>query len=185
MSDIEDILNQKEEHLRQSLENQKQKQKQNFKEFKQFAFKGNIIDLSIGVIIGTAFSKIVTSFSNDIIVPFISLLTSNIDFANLFIALDGKTYETIELAKEANIPILYYGNFITTVTDFLITAICIFIAIKLIQRFSFKKQTEIEEKQAVTTKECEYCKTSIAIQATRCPNCTSILTNENTESENT
>lgn len=185
MSNIEDILNQKEELLKQNLKAQKQKQKENFKEFKQFAFKGNIVDLSIGVIIGAAFSKIVTSFSSDIIVPFISLLTNNINFENLFIALDGKTYETIELAKEANVPILYYGNFIATITNFLITAICIFIAIKLIQKFSFKKQTKIEEKQAITTKECEYCKTLIPIQATRCPNCTSVLTKEESQSENT
>ena len=173
-------FNLSDEQIKEHLKKQKEKQKQKFKEFKEFAFKGNIIDLSIGVIIGTAFSKIVTSFSNDIIVPFISLLTNNMNFENLFIALDGNTYATIELAKEANAPILYYGNFLTTVTDFLITAICIFIAINLIQKLSFKKQTKIEEKQAITTKECHYCKTSIHIDATRCPHCTSELKEENT-----
>ena len=179
MAENEEVLN-TEEQIKAQLRAQKEKQKQKFKEFKEFAFKGNIVDLSIGVIIGAAFSKIVTSFSNDIIVPFISLLTNNISFENLFLALDGNTYATIDLAKEAGVPILYYGNFIATVTDFFITAICIFIAINLIQKLSFKKQTKIEEKEAVTSKECEYCKTSIHIDATRCPHCTSVL-NENIE----
>ncbi len=175
MSEINENINEQHQSLKEELKKQKEKRKQNYKEFKQFAFKGNIIDLSIGVIIGAAFSKIVTSFSNDIIVPIISLLTSNINFANLFFTLDGNKYETIELAKQANVPIIYYGNFLTTVTDFLITAICIFVAIKLLQKFKFNKHTKEEEKQAITTKECIYCKTSIPIHASRCPNCTSIL----------
>lgn len=177
-----DILNQSID-LKAELKKQKEKQKRSYKEFKQFAFKGNIVDLSIGVIIGAAFSKIVTSFSNDLIVPIISLFTNSINFENLFLALDGKTYQTIELAKQANVPIIYYGNFLTTVTDFLITAICIFVAIQLLQKFKFKKHEQQEEIQSITTKECEYCKTSIPIHASRCPNCTSIL--EKQENENT
>lgn len=168
------ILN-KDIDLKSEFKKQRLKRKEKFKQFKQFAFKGNIMDLSIGVIIGAAFSKIVTSFSNDLIVPIISLFTNNINFENLFFTLDGKEYATIELAKQANIPIVYYGNFLTTVTDFLITAICIFIAIQILQKLKFNKHTKEEEIQAVTTKQCKYCKTNIAIDATRCPHCTSLL----------
>lgn len=174
-----DINNQ----IKEELKKQKQKHKEKYKEFKKFAFQGNIVDLSIGVIIGAAFSKIITSFSNDIIVPIINLLTNNINLENLFIALDGKNYATIELAKEANAPILYYGNFLTTVTDFFITAICIFIAIQLLQKLKFKKHTQEEQIQAVTTKDCPFCKTSIHLDATRCPHCTSVL--EGDKQENT
>lgn len=161
--------------LKNELKKEKEKFKNEFNEFKKFAFKGNIIDLSIGVIIGTAFAKIVSSFSNDIIMPFISLITNNINFNNMFIALDGVKYETIESAKIAGASILYYGNFLTTITDFLLTALCIFIAIRQINKFSFKKKNETEKKEEETTKECPYCKTRIHLDASRCPNCTSEL----------
>ena len=102
------------------------KAKGTMKEFKDFATKGNLIDMAVGVVIGTAFSKIVTSLVNDIIMPLISLATQGIDFSQLFISLDGNTYATLEEATAAGAATLTYGNFITAVIDFLIIAFSIF-----------------------------------------------------------
>ena len=143
-------------------------------EFKKFALKGNIIDLAIGVIIGGAFGKIITSFVNDIIMPLLSIITGNIKFENLFIALDGNKYATIEAAQAAGAATLNYGMFITAVVDFLIISICIFIAISQINKIQ-KKFAKKPEPAAPTVKDCPFCKTSIHKDASRCPNCTSQL----------
>jgi large conductance mechanosensitive channel len=140
------------------------------KEFKEFALKGNVLDLAIGVIIGAAFGKIVSSLVSDIIMPVFSLLTGKIDFSKLFIALDGKSYTTIEAAKEANVATLNYGLFIGNIIDFLIIAFSIFIVVKQINRFLPKKAAPAAEP---TTKECPYCQSTINIKATKCPFCTS------------
>jgi large conductance mechanosensitive channel len=140
------------------------------KDFKEFAIKGNVVDLAIAVIIGGAFGKIVTSFVNDIVMPLISIVTGKIDFSNLFIALDGGEYATLEAAKAAGVSTLNYGSFITTVLDFLIIAFSIFLVFK---KLAFFRKNE--EAPASPTKECPYCKTSIHKKATRCPNCTSQL----------
>lgn len=169
--DLKEIQKREKEKLKAELKKQKEKSKKNVSEFKKFAFKGNIIDLSIGVIIGGAFSKIVTSFTTDIVTPVISLLTNKIDFANLFISLDGKYYGTLEAAKAAGASTINYGQFLQTIIDFFITAIFIFIVIKKLSDKSKKK----EEEPAPTTKKCPYCMESIAIEATRCPHCTSVL----------
>lgn len=147
----------------------KEKSKGTLQEFKDFAIKGNVMDMAIGVIIGGAFGKIVTSFVNDIIMPSISLLTGKIDFTNLFIALDGNTYATLEAAQEAGVSTLNYGTFITTIIDFLLIALSIFIVMK---KLLVAKKKE-EAPAPVTTKECPYCKSTIALAATRCPHCTS------------
>ena len=105
-------------------------------EFKEFAMKGNVIDLAVGVIIGAAFGKIVASLVNDIIMPPIGMLLGGVDFKNLFFALNGETYATLAEATEKGAPILRYGNFIQTVLDFLIVAFCIFIVVKQVNRFS-------------------------------------------------
>ena len=148
------------------------KAKGTMKEFKDFATKGNLIDMAVGVVIGTAFSKIVTSLVNDIIMPLISLATQGIDFSQLFISLDGNTYATLEEATAAGAATLTYGNFITAVIDFLIIAFSIFIVTKKI----FVSHKKVEEAPApATTKICPYCKTEINKAATRCPNCTSEL----------
>ena len=147
----------------------KEKSKGTLTEFKEFAVKGNVMDMAIGVIIGGAFGKIVTSFVNDIVMPAISLLTGKIDFNNLFIALDGNTYATLEAAQEAGVATLNYGTFLTTIIDFLIIAISMFIVMKKI----FKAKKKDEAPAPVTTKECPYCKSTIALAATRCPHCTS------------
>jgi large conductance mechanosensitive channel len=143
-----------------------------FKEFKEFAVKGNVIDLAVGVIIGGAFGKIVTSLVNDLIMPLLSLLTKsgNLSFENMFIPLDGKHYDTLAIAQEAGAPTFNYGMFLTNVLDFLIIAFVIFIFIKQINRFKKKPAPA-----PATTKECPYCRTSIHIAAVRCPHCTSEL----------
>ena len=143
-----------------------------FKEFREFAVKGNVIDLAVGVIIGGAFGKIVTSLVNDIIMPLLTFITKRgeLSFENLFIALDGKHYDTLAVAQEAGAPTFNYGVFLTNVLDFLIIAFVIFLFIKQINRFKRKP-----EPAPVTTKECMYCRTVIHKEAVRCPNCTSEL----------
>ncbi len=138
------------------------------KEFKKFALRGNMIDLAVGIIIGGAFSSIVNSLVNDIIMPLLSILTKRIDFSNLFIALDGKYYKTIELAKEANVATVNYGTFISGVLNFLIMAFVVFLMVRWINKL--KKP---EAPAAPTTKQCPHCFTDIHIKATKCPNCTS------------
>ncbi len=138
------------------------------KEFKKFALRGNMIDLAVGIIVGGAFSNIVNSLVNDIIMPLLSVLTKNIDFSNLFIALDGKYYKTIDLAKEANVATINYGTFISGVLNFLIMAFVVFLMVRWINKL--KKP---EAPAAPTTKQCPHCFTDIHIKATKCPHCTS------------
>ncbi len=145
-------------------------------EFKKFIMRGNVIDLAVGVIVGGAFQAIVKSLVDDVIMPIISLATKGIDFANLFIALDGGEYTTLEAAQEAGAAVLSYGNFISAILNFLIMAFVVFLLVKGINTISEKtKKAEEEAPAAPTTKECPYCKSEIAIEATRCPNCTSQL----------
>ena len=105
-----------------------------WKEFKEFAMKGNVIDLAVGVIIGGAFGKIVTSLVNDIVMPLLGLILGKIDFSNLFIALGNGHYKTIAEAQKAGVPTLNYGSFINNVVDFLIVAFCVFIVIRQMNR---------------------------------------------------
>lgn len=144
-------------------------------EFKQFATKGNVIDMAIGVIVANAFTKIVNSLVNDVITPAISLLTGKIDYSNLFIALDGNTYKTLEEAKAAGVSIISYGTFITNVVDFLMVALCLFIFFKVLFKARDKKKVEEVKEEIATTKKCPYCLNDISIEATRCGHCTSIL----------
>ncbi len=140
-------------------------------DFKKFAIKGNVMDLAIGVIIGGAFGKIVSSLVNDMIMPVIGKMIGNVDFTNLFYSLDGIKYDTLVLAQEAGAATINYGLFINTIIEFLIITFSIFIAIRQLSKLS-KKQEVVEE---VTTKKCEFCFTEIPIQAKRCPHCTSVL----------
>lgn len=142
-------------------------------DFKQFATRGNVIDMAVGVIIANAFTKIVNSLVNDIITPAISIITGKIDYTNLFIALDGNTYLTLEEAKTAGASVISYGAFITNIIDFLMIAFWLFIFLKVIFRITNgKKKEEIKEKVA-TTKKCKYCLNDIPLEATRCGYCTS------------
>jgi large conductance mechanosensitive channel len=139
------------------------------KEFKEFIARGNVVDLAVGVIIGAAFGAVVTSLVNDIIMPPVGMLLNGINFKDLFITLNGKTYPSASAAQAASAPALYYGNFINTLINFLIVALVIFLLVKGINRI--KRQPP----QDPTTKECQYCHTTIPIKAVRCPNCTSDL----------
>jgi large conductance mechanosensitive channel len=138
------------------------------KEFKDFALRGNVIDLAIGVVIGAAFGKIITSFVNDILMPPFGLLLGKVTFTDLFISLNGIKYKTLEAAQAAGAPTINYGLFINNVIDFLIVAFGIFVAISIINHMH--KPAPAAEP---TTKPCPYCITDIPIAATRCPNCTS------------
>ena len=146
-----------------------------FKEFKQFAIKGNMIDLAVGMIIGTSFNKIVSSLVNDMIMPVLGIFTGKIDFAQLFIALDGKTYETLAAAEEAGAACFKYGSFIAGLIDFLIMAFIVFLFVRGVNKLR-EANKEPEAPKAPTTKTCPFCKSAISIEATRCPHCTSELT---------
>ncbi len=142
-------------------------------EFKAFAVKGNMIDLAVGVIVGGAFGKIVSSLVNDIFMPVLSLLTGGQNVSNLFIQLKATdtVYTSIEAAKEAGVATLNYGMFIQTVIDFLIIALSIFLFVKGISKLQKKK----EEAPAPVVRKCDYCLEPVADEATRCPHCTSEL----------
>ena len=145
-------------------------------EFKKFIMRGNVIDLAVGVIVGGAFQAIVKSLVDDLVMPVISLATKGLDFSKLFVALDGQEYATLEAAQEAGAAVLTYGNFISAVINFLIMAFVVFCLIKAINSVADKaKKKEEEAPAAPTTKECPFCKSEIAIEATRCPHCTSEL----------
>ena len=145
-----------------------------WKDFKAFAFKGNVVDMAVGVMIGGAFGKIVTSVVNDLFMPVISLITGNIDFNNLFVAMDGNTYATVDAATEAGVAVFKYGTFISTVVDFLLMAICVFAFVKIISKLH-KKKEEAPAPEPTPVRLCPFCKMEIADEATRCPHCTSEL----------
>ncbi|MBO6242883.1 MAG: large conductance mechanosensitive channel protein MscL [Butyrivibrio sp.] len=143
-------------------------------EFREFIMRGNVLDMAVGVIIGGAFQKIITSLVDDIIMPVISLLTGGIDFNNMFVSLDGSQYATLDAAKEAGAATLNYGTFITVVINFILMAFVIFLLVKFMNSVSNKIKKE-EEQAPATTKICPRCKSEINIEATRCPHCTSEL----------
>ena len=143
-------------------------------EFKQFAIKGNMIDLAVGMIIGTSFNKIVSSLVNDMIMPLLGIFTGKIDFAKLYIALDGKTYESLAAAEEAGAACFKYGSFLAGLLDFLIMAFIVFLFVRGINKLR-EANKEPEAPKAPTTKTCPFCKSEISLEATRCPHCTSEL----------
>lgn len=146
-----------------------------FGEFKKFISRGNVMDMAIGVIIGGAFKGIIDSLVKDIIMPVISKLVGGLDFSNWFIALDGGQYETLKAAQDAGAATLNYGNFLTVVINFLLMALVIFIMVKSLNSFALKRKKQEEKVSQPTTKACPFCKTEIAIDAVRCPHCTSNL----------
>ena len=155
-----------------------------FGEFKTFALRGNVIDLAVGVIIGGAFQKIVTSVVNDLIMPWIGLLTGGTNFVDQFAILklpEGVTEEmvlSLDVAKELGVTTFNYGAFIAAVIDFIIMAFIIFLLVKGINKLGSLKKEEEEVPAEPTTKICPFCKSEIAIEATRCAHCTSELPNE-------
>ncbi len=142
------------------------------KEFKEFAMRGNVLDMAVGIIIGAAFGKIVSSLVNDVIMPPIGLLLGNVDFSNLFINLSGQPYASLAAAKAAGAPVVAIGVFLNSVFDFLIVAFVIFLLIRQVNRM--KRQTEVPA-VAPITRDCPFCWSSIPMKATRCPHCTSEL----------
>ncbi|MBQ9765249.1 MAG: large conductance mechanosensitive channel protein MscL [Lachnospiraceae bacterium] len=143
-------------------------------EFKTFAIKGNMIDLAVGMIIGSAFNKIVSSLVNDMIMPLLGIFTGKIDFAQLYIALDGKKYESLAVAEEAGAACFKYGAFLAVLLDFLIMAFIVFLFVRWINKLRNANKAP-EAPKAPTTKVCPYCLSDIKIEATRCPHCTSEL----------
>jgi large conductance mechanosensitive channel len=141
------------------------------KEFKEFAMRGNVLDMAVGIIMGAAFGKIVTSFVGDVLMPPMGLILGKVDFSNLFINLSGKSYASLAEAKAAGAATLNVGLFINTVIDFVLVAFAIFLLVKQVNRL--KRQSEVPA--VPTTRECLYCLSSIPIKATRCPYCTSEL----------
>ena len=139
------------------------------KEFKEFAVRGNVVDMAVGIIMGAAFGKIITSFVSDVLMPPMGLLLGKVDFSNLFVNLSGKSFATLAEAKAAGAATLNVGLFINTVIDFVLVAFAIFLLVKQVNRL--KRQPEA----APTTKECIYCLSAVPIKATRCPHCTSEL----------
>ena len=157
-------------------------------EFKKFIAKGNVMDMAVGIIVGGAFQKIVTSFVNDLIMPLVGMFTGGANFADQFIILnmpegvEKAQVTSLAVAKELGVATFNYGSFITTVLDFLIIALTVFFLVKGINKVKenaekLKKQEEAAPAApaAPTTKKCPYCCTEIAIEATRCPHCTSEL----------
>ncbi|AEI45041.1 large conductance mechanosensitive channel protein MscL [Paenibacillus mucilaginosus] len=143
------------------------------KEFKEFAIKGNMIELAIGVIIGGAFGKVVTSIVNDLVMPPIGLLVGKVNFSDLFIPLNGKTYDSLAAAKLEGAPTFNYGLFINNVLDFLIVALVIFIAVKQLNRLRRKEEAKPDPKANMT--ECPECLSEIPRKASRCKYCTAQL----------
>jgi len=155
---------------------------QMLKEFRDFAMKGNVMDMAVGVIIGGAFGKIVSSLVNDVIMPPIGMLLGKVDFSNLFINLSGEHYASLADAKTAGAATVNYGLFLNTVIDFIIVAFAIFLMVKWINKM--RAATEALEKKpeaapvAPTTKECPYCLSTIPIKAIRCAHCTADLSDK-------
>ena len=141
------------------------------KEFKEFAARGNVIDLAVGVIIGTAFGRIVTSLVNDLVMPPLGLLFGRIDFADLFVALDGAAYATLADARAASAPVLAHGQFVNTVVEFLIVAGAVFLMVRQINRL----KTPEPAAPADERRDSPFCISRIPRQATRCPFCTAGL----------
>lgn len=142
-----------------------------FKEFREFAVKGNVMDMAVGIIIGAAFGKIVTSLVEDVIMPPIGLVLGKIDFSSLFISLTGQRFPSVGAAKAAGAPTINYGLFLNNILTFLIVAFAVFLLVKTVNRLR-RQEEKVEE---ATTKDCPFCQTGIPIKATRCPHCTSQL----------
>ena len=141
-----------------------------FKEFKEFVSKGSVMDLAVGVIIGAAFAKIVSSLIDDVVMPVVGLFFGKIDFSSLYIDLSGGTYASLAEAKAAGAATLNYGLFINALIDFLVIALVIFIMVKWANKLRRPAPAP-----APTTKECPFCFSAVSLKAVRCPNCTSEL----------
>ena len=141
------------------------------KEFRDFAARGNVIDLAVGVIIGAAFGRIVTSAVDDVIMPPIGMALGRVDFKDLFTTLDGAVYPSLAAAKAAGAPVIAYGNFINTIVQFLIIAFVVFLMVRQINRL----KTPVPSAPQDDSRDCPFCVSKISRKATKCPHCTSAL----------
>jgi large conductance mechanosensitive channel len=141
-------------------------------EFKEFAMKGSMLDLAVGIIIGTAFNKVISSLVSDILLPPLGFFLNKVNFSNLFVTLSTQKFATLEAAKTAGVPIISYGMFLDALIGFLITAFAVFMVIKQMNKLRRSKPAEAA---APTTKHCQFCASEISVKATRCPHCTSEL----------
>ncbi len=141
------------------------------KEFKAFAMRGNVLDMAVGIIIGAAFGKIVSSLVADVLMPPIGLLLGRVDFRSLFVNLSGQSYPTIAAAKAAGAPTINYGVFIQALIDFIVIAFVIFLLVRQVNKWTAKP----EAPKAPTTRDCPYCLSTIPLKATRCAHCTAEL----------
>jgi len=146
-----------------------------WKEFREFALRGNVLDLAIGVIVGAAFGKIVTSLVNDVILPPIGLLTGGVDFSNLFLNLSGTSYATLAEAQAAGAPTLNYGVFLNVVLQFLIVAWAVFLLVRAVNRLRERTERPGAPEPSPSTRTCPYCISTVPVRATRCAACTSEL----------
>ena len=137
-------------------------------EFKKFLMRGNVIDLAVGLVIGAAFTAVVTSFVNDLLMPPIGRALGRVSFTDLFVSLDGRSYPSLAAAKAAAAPTLNYGVFLTTVMNFVIVGFAVFLVVRAVNRLAAPRPAA-----PVTTRDCPYCATAIPLRAVRCPHCTS------------
>jgi large conductance mechanosensitive channel len=143
-----------------------------FKEFKEFAMRGSVLDMAVGIIVGAAFGQIVTSFVQDILMPPIGRLVGHVDFSNLFWSLSGQSFDSLTAAKAAGAATINYGVFVNTVINFLIVGFAVFLLVRQVNRFMPKPAPA---PAAPTTRDCPYCLSPVSLKATRCAHCTSEL----------
>ena len=141
------------------------------KEFKEFAMRGNVLDMAVGIIIGAAFGQIVTSFVQDVLMPPVGRLLGHVNFSNLFVSLSGTPYDTLAAAKAAGAATINYGLFLNTVINFLIVAFAVFLLVRQVNRFAAKPAAA----PAPTTRDCPFCLSAVPLKATKCGHCTSEL----------
>jgi large conductance mechanosensitive channel len=144
------------------------------KEFRDFVARGNVFDLAVGIIIGAAFGRVVTTMVEGILMPPIGLLVGGIDFSSLFFVLDGSSPPSLVVAREQGVPVIAYGQFVNDVLTFVVVALAVFLVVKQVNRIKSGIDTPPPAAEP-TTKECAFCASTISIRATRCPNCTSQL----------
>jgi large conductance mechanosensitive channel len=141
-------------------------------DFKAFVMRGNVLDMAVGIVIGAAFGKIVTSFTNDVLMPPIGLALGKVDFSNLFVNLSGTTYASLAEARAAGAPVIAYGQFVNVILDFLIVAFAIFLLVRAVERL---RRKEDQAPAAPASRECPECLSEIPVGASRCRFCTATV----------